>query len=116
MSENWVKISEKIHEQLKNLEEIKGKDRLELVRSMSFVLNVLQRSLVGWMQWVSNPDIMTIFSQDDLENMTKELANFADSFLIYDMKMTGLGVKKGLKPSKKTEQRHKQRRTERFYV
>ncbi len=62
------KVSERILDQLKVLEDTKDKDRLDLVRSLRFVLNVLQRSLIGWTQWVNNPDIMTIFSQKDLEN------------------------------------------------
>lgn len=116
MSEGWVRVSERIIEQLKKLEETKGKDRLEMVRSLRFVLGVLQRSLVGWTQWVGNPDIMTIFSQDDLENMTKTLAEFTRSFVEYDLKMTSLGAKKGLKAPKKVTKKPKKDRTERFYV
>ena len=116
MSENWVKVSERIVDQMKQLENTEGKDRLELVRSLRFVLNVLQRSLVGWMQWVNNPDIMSIFSQKDLERMTKELSVFSQSFVKYDMEMTGLGVKKGLKVPKKSTVTKKEDRINQFYV
>jgi len=116
LSERWIQVSEKILEQLKRLEDTKDKDRLELVRSLRFVLSVLQRSLIGWTQWVGNPDIMTIFSQDDLEKMTKTLSKFTCSFVEYDLKMTSLGVKKGLKYPKKVEKKKKEERTERFYV
>lgn len=116
MSEGWIRVSERIIDQLKRLEDTKDKDRLELVRSLRFVLGVLQRSLIGWTQWVGNPDIMTIFSQDDLEKMTKTLAEFTRSFVEYDLKMTSLGVKKGLKSPKKVEKKKKEERTERFYV
>jgi hypothetical protein len=116
LSENWVKVSERIVDQLKQLENTEGKDRLELVRSLRFVLNVLQRSLVGWMQWVNNPDIMSIFSQTDLERMTKELSMFSQSFVTYDMEMTGLGVNKGLKSPKKVTRKKGDKRTDRFYV
>ena len=115
MSDGWIQVSERILEQLKRLENTEGKDRLELVRSLRFVLNVLQRSLLGWTQWVNNPDIMTIFSQKDLENMIETLSAFSSSFIKYDMEMTGLGVKKGLKTSKKAAKK-KEGRTERFYV
>ena len=115
MSERWIKVSERILDQLKVLENTEDKDRLELVRSLRFVLNVLQRSLIGWTQWVNNPDIMTIFSQKDLENMTETLSEFTRSFIKYDLEMTGLGVKKGLKISKKAAKK-KDERTERFYV
>lgn len=116
LSEGWMRVSERIIEQLKQLEDTKGKDRLELVRSMRFVLGVLQRSLVGWTQWVSNPDIMTIFSEDDLEKMTTKLAEFTSSFIEYDLKITALGAEKGLTAPKKTAKKPKEDRTERFYV
>jgi hypothetical protein len=116
LSERWIRVSEKILEQLKRLEDTKDKDRLELVRSLRFVLSVLQRSLIGWTQWVNNPDIMTIFSQKDLETMTEKLAEFTRSFVKYDLEMTSLGVKKGLKSPKKVTEKKKEERTERFYV
>jgi hypothetical protein len=116
LSEGWIRVSEKIIEQLKRLEGSKDKDRLELVRSLRFVLSVLQRSLIGWTQWVSNPDIMTIFSQEDLEKMTEKLSEFTRSFVEYDLEMTSLGVKKGLKSPKKVAKKKKEERTERFYV
>ena len=53
MSERWIQVSEKILEQLKRLDDTKDKDRLELVRSLRFVLSVLQRSLIGWTQWIN---------------------------------------------------------------
>jgi hypothetical protein len=111
-----MQVSERIIEQLNSLENVKDKDRLELVRSLRFVLGVLQRSLIGWTQWVNNPDIMTIFSQKDLENMTQKLAEFTGSFVKYDLEMTGLGVKKGLKAPKKVVKKNREERTERFYV
>lgn len=111
-----MRVSERIIEQLKRLEDTKGKDRLEMVRSLRFVLGVLQRSLVGWTQWVSNPDIMTMFSEDDLESMTKTLAEFTRSFIEYDIKMTRLGAEKGLKLPKKATKKSKEGRTEGFYV
>ena len=115
MSERWIQISEKIIEQLNRLEDTKDKDRLELVRSLRFVLSVLQRSLLGWTQWVNNPDIMTIFSQNDLETMTEKLSEFTRSFVKYDLEMTRLGAKKGLKAPKKVTKK-KEERTESFYV
>ena len=116
MSESWIQISDRILEQLKHLEDTKDKDRLELVRSLNFVLNVLQRSLIGWMQWVNNPDIMSIFSQNDLMKMTQNLSEFTSSFVKYDIEMTSLGVKKGLKSPKKVAKKKREERTEHFYV
>jgi len=116
LSEGWVRVSERIIKQLKQLEDTKDKDRLELVRTLRFVLGVLQRSLVGWTQWVANPDIMTIFSEEELEKMTKKLAEFTRSFIEYDIKITSLGAEKGLTAPKKPPKKLEEDRTERFYV
>jgi len=116
LSERWIQVSERIIEQLNRLEDVRDKDRLELVRSLRFVLGVLQRSLLGWTQWVNNPDVMTIFSQKDLEKMTKKLVEYTRDFIKCDLEMTNLGVRKGLKASKKVEKQKKEERTERFYV
>jgi hypothetical protein len=116
LSEDWIRLSERILDQLERLEKTEGKDRLELVRSLRFVLNMLQRSLIGWIQWVNNPDVMTVFSQSDLEHMTEKLSEFTRSFVKYDMELTSLGIKKGLKTPKKPPKKRKEDRTERFYV
>jgi hypothetical protein len=112
LSERWIQVSEKILEQLKRLGDTTDKDRLELVRSLRFVLSTLQRSLLGWTQWVNNPDIMTNFSQKDLETMTEKLSEFTRSFVEYDVEATKLGAKKGLKLGKEV----KKKRGEQFVV
>ncbi len=115
MVERWIQASEKILDQIKRLEEAKERDRLELVRSIRFMLNTLQRSLLGWMQWVNNPDIMTRFTQEDLESINKKLAEFTRSFIEYDMEATKLGAQRGLKAKKKVKKK-KEERAETFYV
>lgn len=116
MSETWIRVSEKILSQLKSLERTKGKDRLELVGSLRFVLSVLRRSVIGWTQWVNNPDIMSLFTQEDLRQMTETLSELTKSFVEYDVKITSLSVKKGLKTPKKLAKKKREARTERFYV
>jgi hypothetical protein len=115
LSERWIQLSEKILKQIKRLEKAKERDRLELVRSMRFILSGLQRSLLGWMQWVDNPDIMTRFTQEDLEKMNKKLSEFTCSFIEYDLEATKLGAQKGLKARKKVKKK-KEERAETFYV
>jgi hypothetical protein len=72
--------------------------------------------LLGWTQWVNNPDIMSIFTQEDLTTMTERMSKLTQSFVEYDMKITSLGVKKGLKAPKKVVKKKREERTERFYV
>jgi hypothetical protein len=115
LSERWIQVSEKVLDQIKRLEEAKERDRLELVRSMRFMLSALQRSLLGWMQWVNNPDIMTRFTQEDLEEMNKKLSEFTRSFIDYDLEATELGAQKGLKAEKKVKKKEEER-AETFYV
>ncbi len=115
MSESWIQSSEKILDHIKSLEEVKGKDRLELVKSLGFILGALHRSLLGWMQWVNNPDIMTRFTQEDLEKMSKKLSEFVRSFIEYDLEVTKLGAERGLKARKRIE-RKREERAEVFYV
>jgi len=107
LSEGWVKVSEKVLDQLKRMEETKERDRLELVRFMSFVLRALEMSVVGWMQWVNNPDIMTKFTQKDLEKMNKRLSKFTHDFIKYDVEATKLGTQIGLKAIKKVSRKKK---------
>jgi len=114
LSEMWVQSSEKILDQIKRLEKVEGKDRLELVRSMGFVLRALEMSLVGWMQWVNNPDIMTKFTQKDLEKMNKRLSELARSFIEYDIEATKSGIQVGLKAIKKVKKEKKPRRETRY--
>ena len=116
MSERWIQSSERLLDQIKSLEEAEERDRLELVRSLRFVLGVLQRSLLGWMQWVNNPDIMTRFKQEDLEQMNKKLSELVRFFIEYDLEATELGALKGLKVKKKVKRKKKEERDEVFYV
>lgn len=105
MSERWVQVSEKILDQLKRLEKAKKRDRLELVKSMHFVLRALEMSLLGWKQWVNNPDIMTKFTKEDLEKMNKRLSEFTRAFIEYDIEATKLGTRIGLKTMKKVKKK-----------
>ncbi len=115
MSERWIQSSERLLDQIKRLEEAKERDRLELVRSLRFVLGALQRSLLGWMQWVNNPDIMIRFKQEDLEQMNKKLSELVRFFIEYDLEVTKLGAEKGLKARKRVKKKREER-ADVFYV
>jgi hypothetical protein len=105
LSERWIQVSEKILHQIKRLKEAKKRDRLELVRSIHFVLGALNRSLWGWMQWVNSPEVMARFTQEDLEDMNKKLSEFTRVFMEYDLEATKLGVRRGLKAIKKAKKK-----------
>lgn len=103
LSEMWIRSSEKILERIEKLEKIEERDRLELVRYVHFMLGALQRSVIGWMQWVGNPDIMVKFTQEELEEISSNISKFVHSFIEYDIEVTKLGAKKGLVAKKKKE-------------
>jgi hypothetical protein len=120
LSERWIQSSQRVLNHIKRLEKVEGKDRLELVMSLGFMLGALQRSLLGWMQWVNNPDIMTRFTQEDLEKMNKNLSKFVRTFIEYDLEATKLGAERGLETGQRVERKRKERKREErngpFYV
>lgn len=88
MSARWLQRCEKMLDRIRDLEEVEGKDRLDLVRSMHFALYALHRSLKGWIQWVNNPNIMTKFTKEELGDMDRELSEPTHTFLVYGLKPT----------------------------
>jgi hypothetical protein len=114
LSEKWINASKRLRKELKCLEETKEQDRLELVKSLCLTLYALQRSLMGWMELANNPDMLTRFTHEDLEDINKKLLQFSRSFLEYTLEATKLGTKKGLITGMKDEKRKDRRGT--FYV
>jgi len=104
MSE-WIRASEKMLEKIKLEDEAKDRDRLELVKSTLFLVRVLQRSMWGWMQWLSNADLISRFSQEELEKINKKLSEFTRSFIEYDLEVTKLGESLGLKSRMKAKKK-----------
>ena len=96
MEQNWIQRSETMLKQLKQMIETPEQDRLDLVRSMRFAFGALGQSLAGWMQWVSSPEIMSSFTREELEEMTKALTGMVEQFITYDLKITEEGMRKGL--------------------
>ncbi len=118
LSSKWIESSQRLLDRINRLQEQEGKDRLDHVRSIRLMLGALQRSLAGWLQWVVNPDIMTKFSKDELEEMEHEISEFTRSFIQYDLEVTEKGAEKGLEARRKVERRRRKPRERRsgFYV
>jgi len=96
MDQNWTNRSEKTLKQLRHLMETPDQDRLDLVRVMRFAFGSLGQSLAGWMQWINSPEIMSTFTRDELEEMSKTITTMVERFIEYDMKITEEGMRKGL--------------------
>jgi len=101
LTSDWIRSCQRILEKLKDLEKSDNKDRLEYVRSIRFMLEALQRSIIGWMQWINNPDIMTRFTREELSEINKRMAEFTQSFIKYDIEITKKGEEKGLEISRR---------------
>ena len=88
MSGGWVQECKRILDQIKNIQDINGKDRLDMVKTISFILYALQRSVSGWIEWVENPEVMASFSLEELKEMNRNLANLTQPFIEYDCDIT----------------------------
>ena len=119
MKDSWVQECKRILEHMKKLGDMEGKDRLDMVRRIRFIIFSLQRSVSGWIEWVENPDVMANFSLEDLKEISKNLTNLTQPFVEYDCEMTSrarrdLGVKE---PESRREQKPKAKdKTQVFYV
>jgi len=119
LSEGWIQASERTLEQIRRLLERKDMDRLELVQSMRFVLMALHRSLLGWMNWVNNPDIMVSFNKEELAEMNRRLAEFVQEFIKYDIEVTKQGARKSgitIEAREEAEERARRGAGETFYI
>jgi len=119
LSEGWVNTCEKILEQMRKFSEKEDKDRLDLVQAMRFSLYALHRSILGWLNWVSNPDIMASFKCEELDEMNKMLTNFVGDFLKYDVEVTEKGAGKTVaarKARQEAEERARRSPEDLFYI
>jgi len=104
MHQNWTQRSENTLKQLRVLIENPDQDRLELVRVMRFSFGALGQSLAGWMQWVNSPEIMSSFTQEELEEMKKKITDMVEQFITYDIEITNTGTRKGLAKQRENEE------------
>lgn len=88
MSERWIGESEQLLQRMKELSSKDKKDRLEVINSMLFTLNILERSVQGWRAWVGNLSLMSQFTLEELTEIEKALKNQTQSFIEYDVEAT----------------------------
>lgn len=85
MSERWVEESEQLLRRMKELSSKEKRDRLEIVSSILFSLDILERSLYGWRLWVRNLSMMTQFTVDELMEIENTLEKQIQTFVEYDI-------------------------------
>ncbi len=85
MSERWVDESEQLLKRMKELSSKDQRDRLEIVNSILFDLDLLERSLHGWKLWVRNLFLMSQFTSTELEDIENSLEKQIQVFIEYDI-------------------------------
>lgn len=88
MSERWLTQSENLLKSLRELKAKKGEDRLEIIKSMFFILYTLDRSMQGWRSWIRNLDFMSRFSEKELRELEEGLIGRVQAFIEYDIDVT----------------------------
>jgi hypothetical protein len=103
MGEQWI---EECNEYLRRIREstaTAAPDRLEVVRSMHTALLAINHSTLGWLQYVNNPDIMSMFDLPELEEIQLTLNKFAEAYILNDIEVTKKGMRKGMNKNKQNE-------------
>lgn len=88
LNDRWINQSKKLLKTLEKLSSKKAKDRLEVVNSMIFSLNALERSIHGWKSWVLSLPLMSKFTEEELKAMDDGLRKRIHSFINYDIEIT----------------------------
>jgi len=96
MSEKWITGCLNAIERINKLLSKENKDRLERLRSIKTSLVLMERSLSGLKKWVNNPATMSNFSEEELEDMEKNMSLIAKNFIRFDLESTKIGREKGL--------------------
>ena len=85
MSDRWGEESEQLLKRMKALAAKEERDRLEVVGSMLFILDVMERSLTGWKQWIGNLSLMSQYTLEELVEMQRSLEKQIQPLIEYDI-------------------------------
>ena len=88
LSERWIKESEALLKMMKGLSSKKQRDRLEVINSILFSLNAMERSIQGWRTWIRNLSIMSQFSLDELKEIDTTIQYQAEKIVDFDITST----------------------------
>lgn len=88
MSEHWINQSENILKTLKKIASKKERDRLEILNTMIFTINALDRSVLGWKQWIQDLGFMSRFTMDELREIEEGLMKTVQNFIENDIDVT----------------------------
>jgi len=83
--EDWIA---QIEERKKEIADLKVKDRLALVSSITKLHNDIAASLTGWAQWLKNPPIIENLTEEELMETLEVFKRLAIDFMDLDIKMS----------------------------
>jgi hypothetical protein len=109
MGEDWIAGAREALRAIEKLASKKDKDRLDLINLLTASLRAMERSIMGWFQWVLNPSIMGQFSKEELEEVSENIRRMAEEFVKYDVEVTE-------RYARKMPRRVEQRGPEQLYV
>jgi hypothetical protein len=112
MGEQWIDECNHYLQQVKAALALENPDRLDLVTAMQRAILAINHSILGWLQYINNPDIMSRFERTELHEISDSLNKFAESFIEHDIEVTRKGVERGLKEIKQEQEEERQP----FYV
>ena len=94
LSDVWVEESEHLLKRMKVLSAKEERDRLEVVSSILFTLDVMERSLNGWRIWISNLSVMSQYTLEELAEMQRSLEKQIQPLIEYDIEASKKWMKK----------------------
>lgn len=103
MGERWIQECDEFLRRIRDSPTAEAPDRLELVRSTHTALLAINHSTLGWLQYVNNPDIMSLFDLEELKEIRHTLNEFAEAYVMNDIEVTKKGMKKGNNVAKQDE-------------
>lgn len=109
MGEAWIAGAKEMLKTIEKLASKQDKDRLDLINLLTASLRAMERSIMGWFQWVLNPGIMGQFTKEELEEISENIRRMAEEFVKYDVEVTD-------RFSKKIPKRVEQQRPEHIYL
>ena len=105
MGEQWIRECNELLQEIRASMKVENIDRLQLVTVMHKALMAVNHSVLGWFQYVNNPDIMSMFDMEELAEITETMNKFAEAFVSHDIEITEKGMVKGLSVDKGDDER-----------
>jgi hypothetical protein len=85
MNRKWIR---RVKEHIREIDNLDPEDRLELVSAISRCNYTIAGSVNGWAKWISDPSIMSKFTEENLRTILDEFKKVALPLLKNDIKWT----------------------------